>query len=122
MRRHVSPRRPYSVKVHWPYVVTEAAFVVYQLAWMVLFAVNGLAWCALGAGYMAACVVALAVRYGDDTGKCCFVIDTNRLRVRGRRNHGADETPPSPLVLPLPAVSALGAPRGASAPEPPRAA
>ena len=50
---------------------TEAFFVAYQLAWAVLFAANGLVLCAIGAAYMAACVVYLAFFYGDHAGKVC---------------------------------------------------
>lgn len=70
--------KSYSVKVHWPYVLTEAGFVAYQAAWVVLFATAGLWWCALAAAFMAACVLALAFRYGDNAGKVFFVIDRRR--------------------------------------------
>ena len=70
-----SARRRYSVKVHWPYVLTEAFFVAYQLAWAVLFAVNGLLLCALAAAIVAGCVLGVAYFYGDHAGKVCFVID-----------------------------------------------
>lgn len=53
--------KAYTVRVHWTYVLTEAGFVAYQAAWMVLFATRGLVWCAFGAAYMAACVLMLAV-------------------------------------------------------------
>ena len=53
------------VKVHWPYVLTDGGFVVLQLAWAVLFAASGLVWCALGAAYLAACVVYLRRIHGD---------------------------------------------------------
>ena len=74
----------YSVKVHWPYLLTEAGFVAYQIAWIALFAVNGLVWCALGAAYMTACVLALAFFYGDHVGRVCFVVDPSRLRLLAR--------------------------------------
>jgi cellulose synthase/poly-beta-1,6-N-acetylglucosamine synthase-like glycosyltransferase len=77
--------KKYSVRVHWPYVLTEAAFVVLQLAWTVLFLVNGLMWCAVVSGYMAACVLGLVFRYGDHAGKVCFVVDQARLRLPRRR-------------------------------------
>ncbi len=82
-----------SVKVHWPYVLTEAGFVAHQVAWMVLFAANGLAWCALSAAYMAACVLTLAFHYGDHAGKFCFVVDKNRLRFPGRRHEARSPVP-----------------------------
>ncbi len=74
----------YSVKVHWPYLLTEAGFVAYQIAWIALFAATGLVWCALGAAYMTACVLALAFFYGDHVGRVCFVVDRNRLRLLAR--------------------------------------
>ena len=55
--------------------MTEAFFVVYQLAWAVLFAMHGLVLCAIGAAYVAACVVYLGFFYGDHLGKVCFVLD-----------------------------------------------
>jgi Glycosyl transferase family group 2 len=85
--------KPNGVKVHWPYVLTEAGFVAYQVAWMVLFAANGLAWCALSAAYMAACVLSLAFHYGDHAGRVCFVVDRDRLRLprpRGERRRARD--------------------------------
>lgn len=45
------------VKVHRPYVVAEAFFVVLQLAWATIFVVDGMLWPALGAAFMALCVV-----------------------------------------------------------------
>jgi hypothetical protein len=74
----------YGVKVHWPYLLTEAGFVAYQIAWIALFAANGLVWCALGAAYMTACVLALAFFYGDHVGRVCFVVDPSRLRLLAR--------------------------------------
>ena len=72
------------MKVHWPYLLTEAGFVAYQIAWIALFAATGLVWCALGAAYMTACVLALAFFYGDHVGRVCFVVDRNRLRLLAR--------------------------------------
>ena len=77
-----STPKAYSVKVHWPYVLTEGAFVAYQAAWLVLFATSGLVWCAIGAAFMAACVLTLAYHYGDHAGRICFIIDR-------RWTHGA---------------------------------
>lgn len=67
------------VNVHWPYVLTEAGFVAYQAAWVVLFATNGLFWAALGAAYLGACVLSLVVQYGDHAGRLFFVFDRRRL-------------------------------------------
>ena len=55
------PTRSYAVKVHWPYVLTEAFFVAYQLGWAALFAANGLVLCAVGAPYVAACIAHLVL-------------------------------------------------------------
>ena len=65
----------YSVRIHWPYVLAEAFFVGYQLASAVLLAVDGLAWCAVGAAYLAACVLFVAYFYGDHAGKVAFIFD-----------------------------------------------
>jgi cellulose synthase/poly-beta-1,6-N-acetylglucosamine synthase-like glycosyltransferase len=67
--------RSYQVKIHWPYVSTEAFYVAYQLAWTLLFATAGLAVCALGAAYMALCVLFVAFFYGDHVGKVAFLFD-----------------------------------------------
>jgi cellulose synthase/poly-beta-1,6-N-acetylglucosamine synthase-like glycosyltransferase len=60
-------------KVHWPYLLTEAGFIFYQVAWMVMFARNGIWWCALGAACVAVCLLALffpslaaVIRHGSD--------------------------------------------------------
>jgi hypothetical protein len=74
-------KKTYAVKVHWPYVLTEAFFVAYQLGWGVCFAMNGLALCAIGAFCVAACVVYLGFFYGDHAGKVCFAFDRRRLRI-----------------------------------------
>jgi cellulose synthase/poly-beta-1,6-N-acetylglucosamine synthase-like glycosyltransferase len=68
------PKRRYSVKVHWPYVLAEAFFVAYQLAWTALFVADGLLLAAVGTTYVAACVAFLAYFYGDHAGRVCFVI------------------------------------------------
>src|SRR5918999_1298505 len=68
------PRRRYSVRVHWPYVLAEAFFGAYQLAWTALFLAEGLVLAALGTTYIAACVAFLAYFYGDHAGRVCFVI------------------------------------------------
>lgn len=62
LRAHVSG----GVKVRWPYVLTEGWFVAYQLAWGMIFAANGLVWCALGAAYLVACVVHLNLFQGGE--------------------------------------------------------
>jgi hypothetical protein len=71
-------KRPYSVKVHWPYVLAEAFFVAYQLAWTALFLAGDLSVAAVGTTYVAACVAFLAYFYGDHAGKVCFVLDRTR--------------------------------------------
>jgi cellulose synthase/poly-beta-1,6-N-acetylglucosamine synthase-like glycosyltransferase len=74
-------KKAYAVKVHWPYVLTEAFFVVYQLGWAVRFAVNGFTLCAIGAVCVASCVVYLGFFYGDHAGKVCFAFDRRRPTV-----------------------------------------
>ena len=71
-------KRRYAVKFHWPYVMAEAFFVAYQLAWTALFVSHGLVLAAIGTSYIAACVAFLAYFYGDHDGKVCFVIDRPR--------------------------------------------
>jgi len=73
------------VKIHWPYALAEASYVVSQLAWAVLFAADGLVLPAIGAGFLAACVVYVGFFYGDHAGKVCFVFDRSRLRLFGPR-------------------------------------
>ncbi|MGU3503296.1 hypothetical protein [Mycobacterium sp. C31M] len=75
----------YRVKIHWSYVLAEAFFVGYQLAAAVLLFDGGLAWSALGAMYLAGCVLYIALYYGDDAGRRMFVIDWVGLRSRRRR-------------------------------------
>ena len=69
------PKRRYAVKVHWPYVLAEAFFIAYQLAWTALFLADGLLLAAIGTTYIGACVASLAYFYGDHAGKVCFVIN-----------------------------------------------
>jgi hypothetical protein len=64
--------------VHWPYVLAEAFFVAYQLAWTALFLADGLVLAALGTTYVAGCVAFLAYFYGDHAGRVCFVIERPR--------------------------------------------
>ena len=71
-------KRRYTVKVHWPYVLAEAFFVAYQLAWTALFLADGLLLAAVGTTYVGACVAFLAYFYGDHAGRVCFVIDRAR--------------------------------------------
>ena len=85
--RASTARKSYRVKIRWPYVLAEAFFVVYQLAWTVLFASSGLVLCAIGAGYIAACVIYLGFFYGDHAGKVCFVVDGSRLELPARGGH-----------------------------------
>ena len=72
------------MKIHWPYVLAEAFFVAYQLAWAVLFAASGLVLCAVGAAYMAACVLFLAFFYGDHAGQGLFFSDIRGTLARMR--------------------------------------
>jgi cellulose synthase/poly-beta-1,6-N-acetylglucosamine synthase-like glycosyltransferase len=76
-----APRTSYAVKVHWPYVLTEGFFVVYQLGWAVLFASNGFVLCTVAALYVAACIVYLGFFYGDHAGKFLFAFDKRLLRL-----------------------------------------
>ena len=77
-------KRRDTVKVHWPYVLAEAFFVAYQIAWTVLFLAEGLLLAAIGTTYVGACVAFLAYFYGDHAGRVCFVID----RARTAKAHG----------------------------------
>lgn len=91
-----APKKNYRVKVHWPYVLTELFFVSYHLAWSVLFAVAGLFWCALVAGYLAACILYLAYFYGDHAGRVCFVISPDQWTALGRtRQRSLSYEPPA---------------------------
>jgi hypothetical protein len=67
------------VKIHWPYVLSELFFVMYQLTWAALFAVAGLFWSAFAATLVAGCVIYLALFYGDHAGKVCFVLDRDKF-------------------------------------------
>jgi hypothetical protein len=80
-------KKSYAVKVHWPYLLTEAFFVAYQLGWAVLFAANGLVLCAIGAAYVASCIIYLGFFYGDHLGKVCFALDRSRLKLPARRRY-----------------------------------
>jgi cellulose synthase/poly-beta-1,6-N-acetylglucosamine synthase-like glycosyltransferase len=69
------PKRRYTVKVHWPYVLAEGFFVAHQLAWTALFLAERLFVGAIGTAYIGACVAVIACFYGDHAGRLCFVID-----------------------------------------------
>ena len=56
-------------------MLAEAFYIAYQSAWVVLFAKAGLVLCAVGAAYMAVCVLVIACFYGDHAGKVAFVFD-----------------------------------------------
>jgi cellulose synthase/poly-beta-1,6-N-acetylglucosamine synthase-like glycosyltransferase len=71
------------VKIHWPYALTEAAYVLYQGAWAVLFAAGGLVFPAVGAAFLGGCVLYVGFFYGDHAGKVCFVVERGRLRLFG---------------------------------------
>ena len=75
-------KRRYTVKVHWPYILAEAFFVAYQIAWAVLFLAHGSLLAAVGAAYIGGCVAFLAYFYGDHAGRVCFVIDRARIAQR----------------------------------------
>ena len=53
--------------------MTEAYYVAFQLAWAVVFAVNGFVVCAVGAAYMATAVVSVAYVYSDHASKVAFI-------------------------------------------------
>lgn len=78
--------RRYRVRVHWPYVLAEVFFVAYQLVWAGVFLGRGLVVCALGAVFVAGCVLGVAWFYGDHAGRRCFVLERSRL---GRRRGAA---------------------------------
>ena len=80
LKAHTRPRD--AVKVHWPYVLAEAFFVTYQLAWAIVFVVEGLTLAAAGAAYLGACVALLGFFYGDHDGRVCFVVPRAALRRR----------------------------------------
>jgi len=61
-----APKAVQTVKIRWPYVAAEAVFVAYQLTWAVVFAVQGLALCAIGASFLAACVGYVAYHHYAD--------------------------------------------------------
>lgn len=72
-------KKTYHVKIHWPYVLGELFFVIYQLIWAVFFASSGLYLSALVATFVASCVLYLAFFYGDHAGKVCFVLDQDKV-------------------------------------------
>ena len=69
--------------------MAEAFLVVYQLAWAVLFFASGLVVCAIGATYIASCIVYLGFFYGDHEGRVCFVFERSRRRLRWARQTGS---------------------------------
>jgi cellulose synthase/poly-beta-1,6-N-acetylglucosamine synthase-like glycosyltransferase len=92
-------RKSDGVRIHWPYALTEASYVVSQLAWAVLFAANGFVLPAIGAVLLAACVAYVAFFYGDHAGKVCFLVDRSRLTLFGSRHTGTSRRAPArPLV------------------------
>jgi hypothetical protein len=88
LARHARSR---GVKVRWPYVLTEAYFIGYQLSWAVVFAARGFVVCSIGAGYVALSIGFLGFFYGDHDGKVCFVVNRSRLAPRWRRRRDAGE-------------------------------
>lgn len=77
--REPAPSRPYKVKIHRPYVLTELYFCAYFATWAALFAAAGLVLCAVISGYMAGCILYLFAHYGDHHGKLLFIVDRSRL-------------------------------------------
>ncbi len=73
--------RRYPVKVHWPYVLAEVFFILYQLAWTVVFLAEGLVLCAVASAYVGICVATLFWFYGDHEGKLLFVLDRSSRRI-----------------------------------------
>lgn len=73
------------VRIHWPYVVTEACWGAYQFAWTAVFLASGQVWPALGALFVGVCILGLGAFYGDHAGRMFFVIDVRRLREEVRR-------------------------------------
>lgn len=92
-RRAETGKTTDGVKIHWPYALAEASYVVSQFAWAVLFVADGLLLPAIGAGFLAACVVYSGFFYGDHAGKVCFIFDRSRLRFFGQRRTGAGYRP-----------------------------
>lgn len=69
-----------AVRIHWPYVVTEGCFLLYQLTWGVVFLATGAVWPALGALFVAACIATVGFFYGDNAGRVLFVVDPAAVR------------------------------------------
>lgn len=74
------PSAPQKVRVHRPYVVAEAFFACYQLAWAVLFARSGLWVSAVSAGFVAACVGGMMWFYGDHADRRLMVFPARPRR------------------------------------------
>jgi cellulose synthase/poly-beta-1,6-N-acetylglucosamine synthase-like glycosyltransferase len=74
-KKSTVPKKRYAIKIHYPYVLAEAFFVLFQLTWALLFFAVGLYWCGIAAAFLAVCVLYVAFFYGDHLGKVCFVID-----------------------------------------------
>ncbi|GAB4578172.1 MAG: hypothetical protein Fur0022_09050 [Anaerolineales bacterium] len=85
MGRASAIRKTNHVKIHWPYVLSELFFVIFQLVWAVHFALSGMIWGALLAAFVACCVLYLAFFYGDHAGKVCFVLDQAKLLAHVQR-------------------------------------
>jgi cellulose synthase/poly-beta-1,6-N-acetylglucosamine synthase-like glycosyltransferase len=75
-RKASLPQKRYKIRIHTPYVVTEVLFVLFQLAWSLMFLEAGLVWCSISAAFLASCVLYVAFFYGDHLGRVCFIIDT----------------------------------------------
>lgn len=98
-----------SVKVHWPYVLTELFFVIYLLAWVGISVLEGHLLPALCAAYVAGCVLYVAYFYGDHAGKVCFILGKDDARPTPARVglHRPSDVRPTPA----PGREVVGAPR-----------
>lgn len=95
-KRPSATRKRYRVKIHWPYVLAELFFVLFQVAWAIVFFGVGLFWCGIAAAFLAVCVVYVAFFYGDHMGKVCFVIDPKWLTQAFGKRRMAGLPIPSP--------------------------
>lgn len=82
-------KKRYPIKIHWPYVLGELFYIVFQLAWAVWFFEAGMIWQGSAAAGLAACVIYVACFYGDHLGRLCFVINREWLAVGYWTRHAA---------------------------------
>lgn len=85
----VTRPRSYAVRIPWPYLTAELAFMAYQTAWAVVFLSQGMVWCAIGALGVAACVAVLFSRYGDHLGRRFFILPPPAPHLAGALRHVA---------------------------------